>query len=555
MSVLKIFRSLFFVVVLSAPFSGALAASALPSPSSVDTPPTLPLLTQPQDQVSVKFDANGLSSLSWHGIEFFYKNTLWLNWVKMLQPDGSLADADLSSTTSVDAANRTVTQKFSWGLLRCAFSTNANFAFIDVTITNSSSTTLDQFCLTLAELKFPAQPAEFSSGNPMLASNIGAPTIITESFGSGVMALTNEDVSQPLMVGFPWKLDSAGTVFPLNVNTGQNYMYPTSLPDIERQIPAGGSLQFRLALRFGPAGTNAYALASDIYEKFAQTFLFQNRWQDHRSIAGLFLASSADGWPKNPRGFFNDPSVDVTTPSGLADFKNRLMNYADTSIAIMRDMNAQGMITWDAEGEQFPHAISYIGDPRLVEKLAPEMSGVIDDYFKKFRDAGFRVGMTLRPQQLVLSADGASATQNEVANPAALLVDKIAYAKNRWSATLFYIDSNGDQNSPVDAQVISRVMAANPDVLLIPEHKTTAYYGMSAPFSALTQGVACTPPDTRLIYPKAFSAIFVPDGDIAGNWTQLVDGVRQGDILLFRGWFNSNENQQVKSIYQQAAAQ
>ena len=33
-------------------------------------------------------------------------------------------------------------------------------------------------------------------------------------------------------------------------------------------------------------------------------------------------------------------------------------------------MNAQGMITWDIEGQQFRHATTYIGDPRLVETLA-----------------------------------------------------------------------------------------------------------------------------------------------------------------------------------------
>ena len=51
-------------------------------------------------------------------------------------------------------------------------------------------------------------------------------------------------------------------------------------------------------------------------------------------------------------------------------------------------MNAQGMITWDIEGQEYPHATSYIGDPRKVSLLAPEMEPMADAYFAKFRRGG-----------------------------------------------------------------------------------------------------------------------------------------------------------------------
>ena len=183
------------------------------------------------------------------------------------------------------------------------------------------------------------------------------------------------------------------------------------------------------------------------------------------------------------------------------------------------------------------------------------MSGILDEYFQKFRDAGLRIGMTLRPQQLLLSEDHSSAYQKEVDDPAALLIDKIAYAKKRWGATLFYIDSNGDKNDPLDAKAIARVVAAHPDVLLIPEMESMEYYRVTAPYNQLNQGFIATPENVRAAYPKAFGVICVNDGDLDGKHDVLVNSVRRGDILLFRGWFDSAENAKVKSIYDEASAQ
>jgi hypothetical protein len=216
-------------------------------------------------------------------------------------------------------------------------------------------------------------------------------------------------------------------------------------------------------------------------------------------------------------------------------------------------MNSQGMITWDIEGEQFPHATTYIGDPRMAEQLAPEITGAVDEYFKRFRDAGLRVGVTIRPQQLVLAADGKSATQQEVADPAKQLMEKIAYAKNRWGATLFYIDSNGDPNFPTDAAAIERIATAFPDVLLIPESQNLRYYATTAPYDELRRGIESTSSTTRLVYPQAFSVINIADIDSASHHDALLDGVRRGDILLYHAWFDDPMNAAVKQIYDEAA--
>ena len=55
------------------------------------------------------------------------------------------------------------------------------------------------------------------------------------------------------------------------------------------------------------------------------------------------------------------------------------------------------VIVWDLEGQEKPHCISYVGDPRKLPQVAPEMDRFADAFMKKFRDAGFRTGLTLRP--------------------------------------------------------------------------------------------------------------------------------------------------------------
>jgi hypothetical protein len=237
----------------------------------------------------------------------------------------------------------------------------------------------------------------------------------------------------------------------------------------------------------------------------------------------------------------------VTTPAGLAVFRTRVLAWADQSVAILKDLNAQGMITWDIEGEQFPHPTTYLCDPRVLAQAAPEMEPIADEYFRKFTSAGLRVGVCVRPQTLTLTGQGAS--QDPAADPAQVLIDKIAYAKSRWGASIFYIDSNGDPNVPLDADIIQRVAATHPDVLLVPEHENTRYYAYSAPYRELRQDQVATPDEARAAYPSAFGVIYVADGNMGRYFNDLVTAVRHGDILMTRAWFADSANADVKRVY------
>ena len=519
----------------------------------------IPLVGEPLSMLAaasaaIAFDGSGPSSFKYNGVEFLQSGWCHVNYTEFTDEDGSKTSGDNSTVRRVDSGSGTVFESYPWGRVTYQFETAGARIHISVSIHNDSAKTLSSFGMALTTLKFPSKPAEYDGSTPVLGHNVGDPTALSMSYGSGALVLANEDVTQPLLVGFPWALDRPrSTVFPIQVNTGRNGMYPDSLPFIDRPIASGATLSFNLSLRFGSRGSTVETLASDIFRKFAAAFPHQLKWDDRRSIGMLILANSAGGYATNPRGWFNDSSIDVTTPSGIAAFQQRLLDYADGSIAILKAMNSQGMITWDIEGEQFPHAISYIGDPRIATTLAPELNGVVDQYFKKFRDAGLRVGLTLRPQRLVLSSDGESATQNEVSDPAQLLIDKISYARNHWGCTLFYIDSTGDMSDPVDAAFIERATGAFQDVLLMPENKNTRYYAYTAPYTELRAGFTSTPARVQRAYPAAFSLINTADGDLDAKRDALRAAVKRGDILLYRAWFNDPDNVKVKALYGAAA--
>ena len=213
-------------------------------------------------------------------------------------------------------------------------------------------------------------------------------------------------------------------------------------------IKPGVSKTFNISLRFGPAGARVQDLSGDVLERYAGKYPFQMNWKDRRPIGAIFLASSGINVATNPRRWImNEGKIDITSDQGKAAFRDALLKMADNSIKVLKDANAQGMITWDPEGQEFLESC-YYGDPRLTPVLAPETEvkddqgmTAIDEYFDKFRRAGLKVGVCLRPQQITMvngkPVQGAADNQHA----AEVLKDKLAYAKKRWGCTLFYIDS------------------------------------------------------------------------------------------------------------------
>lgn len=499
------------------------------------------------DDARIALAAAGLQSLVYGQHEYVADGQFRLNRVEFRTSRGTIAGSTRGAC-AMNYGQRQLTCQYPWGSIAVSYDAAANRVSLSITTTNRSPNALTALYLEPLTLKLPEKPREYDGSTPLLAANIGEPAVVRLTAAQTTVALVNEGEG-PLMTGFPFAADRPGSMklFPLRVNTGIDPSYPDSLPPVMRVIAPGKTDAYRLSIRFGTPTMNAYDFASDVYKRFAQIHPFRLDWVDRRPIASLILGTTATNWSTNPRGWLLDRSIDVTNEAGIRDFHRRVMEWADNSIAVMRRMNAQGMITWDIEGEEFPQPTTYIGDPRALSSLAPEMNGIADQYFRKFRDAGFKVGICIRPQELTPGPN--RLIQNDVANAAKVLKAKIAYARERWGATLFYVDSNGDTNNPISSEIFDEVAAAYPDVLLIPEHHTLAYYGTTAPYRELRLGFATSPAIAKKVYPRAFSVINTADGNIDDQWDQLKHAVSQGDVLMFRGWFDDPSLRKIKALY------
>jgi len=268
-------------------------------------------------------------------------------------------------------------------------------------------------------------------------------------------------------------------------------------------------------------------------------------WKDRRPVGILFLASNFHASKTNPRGWFNNPLLDVIGTNGTENFRNALMEYTDRSISILKRTGAQGVIVWDVEGEQYPHKTTFIGDPRLVDRLAPEMAPVADEFFARLRNAGFRVGVTVRPQQLVFDPS-ALPHQTEVLNTRALLRDKIDYATKRWGTTLYYVDSTGGIRRPDEAWQMRCLAEERPDVLLIPEHYYLPYWAFSAPYETLRGNPAASSHEKQKLFPGTFRALEIDDAGAPPE--RIAAASLRGDILLYRAWGWSPECQLLENL-------
>jgi hypothetical protein len=508
-----------------------------------------------QNAVTIVPGSNGLSSLQYGGSEFLGNGDFRVNGILLQHNDLPPYYAPSTGTVDMDQKRLVLNLRYNWGTVAVSYAiTGARLQMTIVTTNNSSDTIVGVFYEPLG-LRFPTAVKEYDGTDPLLADNLNAPGIVGMSYATGTLALVNEDVERPLEIGFPWAWDKpANTFFPLRINTNHDQMYPSFSPTINRPIPPGSSDTYQISLRFGPAGTSAADLAADVSASYAALYAPTVHWTDRRPVGVLVLATSDAGFRTNPRGWFLDPTVDVTTTAGIAAFQARVLRYADTSIAYLKAMNAQGMITWDIEGEQYAQPTSYACDPRQLANLAPEMNGVVDLYFRKFRDAGLRVGVCVRPQDLVIGPGG-TAAQQDVSTPSSILIAKIKYAKDRWGATLFYVDSNGGPNDPMDPDVFRKVAAAFPDILLVPEHSSPKYWAYTAPGVGLRDGVAGTPDSARKLYPNAFSMLYTLDGPIASRFADLVQSVARGDVIMFKAWFDDEPaNKLLQEIQQQATS-
>lgn len=256
-------------------------------------------------------------------------------------------------------------------------------------------------------------------------------------------------------------------------------------------------------------------------------------WPDRRAIGMVMLANFKE-WT----------GTDNYMNEGVP-FEEWIVSNAHNIAATLKSINAQGFIVWDSEGQKFPHPYSYIGDPRLT----PER---IDTFFTILKAAGFRAGVTLRPDEIRWEGGW---PKHYTTNPLPDLVAKIDHARKKWGCTLFYVDSNvgvglpiGVDNSIGAGQLMPSMLFAAlhemyPDCLFIPEWHNKEY----EPYSALywhkswsnnTRGLAV-----------------IDCGDTWWSQEWLNNSVRQGHILMGRVFWNqAPELERIKLAYESITA-
>lgn len=499
-----------------------------------------------------------------------------------LMTDGPYDWGESNLGRSWNAVNHTWTYQFPWGHIAVEFANAADKLDMTVTTVNhpSSGIIFDGANIYPFVLHFPQLPRGFANPSyEQLAFNTTAPSVILADFGSGEVAAVNPGAYKPVYSGYQ-PTSPADAYFPIMSGTSIDGM-ATFFPHNDRPVTPGQTDVFTISLRFASSGTPAVTLAQDAYQCWARVWPAKLAWSDRRIIGTAYLASSPSGdpnrpggYPNNPRRYFNDSNAndfDVRTVAGLSKFQDRILQQAQSNVDNLRKLGAQGLITWDIEGEAYPQPTSYACAPDQIAELAPEMESVVtsdssrysgmrldDAYFSIMHDAGFRVGVCVRPQHYTLNADG---TASQIYLPdsqiAGELIRKMRYAHSRWGATLFYVDSDVETNGAnLDAGIFKQIAAALPDSLIIPEETTPKYYAYTAAFqSFLFHTDLGTPVDVYNYYAKAFSANLINDVDpnkLAEYRQQLTDAVRRGDILMVHADYWQGNNPTVVQMYMDA---
>ena len=491
------------------------------------------------------FSPDGLSSMSYHGAELLVKGPARVRYTSQ-KPDGTpatfLEDKDQHRKVEGD----TITREYEGLTVAMTARQKKDVLCLELTFKNTKDRALTDVAFQPFAVQFPRRPkgGRWKWGYTVTTDNEGEPGVVVADWGDAKLVACCDEVERPVTFGFEGNFGN-GAPNPLSISLAK--------------LGAGEKRTYHFSLRFGGPDADTLVMAKDVYEQFAKVYPDKLNWPDRRPIGALFLCRSASKWTTNPRGWFNDEKLDVTTPLGRQVFRDRLMKYAEGSIAVLKDVVAQGMILWDPEGQEMPHAISYLGDPRIISQAAPEMDAVADEFFRKFRAAELKVGVCIRPSRIVSNHKGGW-DHVQVEDHVAELADKIAYAKRRWGCTIFYMDTNVKWEKGMwqgnswllPSADLHKLAALHPDVLIFPEFGRFGYWGCCMPYGELRGGSVRTSDTIRAAYPGAGSTLAIGDGDYLGHWDGLLEGAIGGDIHLFRGWFGDPRNQLVKRLYQEA---
>jgi len=520
--------------------------------------------------VTVQFDKAGLSSLTWQGTEYLAEPTPEAATTGRTTGPGENEVVQLDrKPTSVahDPDRMASTWTYPWGVLEVSWQQSPMRLHGEFTLRSTAEGPIWDLRADLLRLQLPARPTNdwrWRNGRPLQASAPDDLHALIAQTGDATLAWVRTSDEPSFGVGFSKPHGKDGPA-------ASSYTAQLMIPG---ELEPGDEMAGRFELRFADGQQGVRDMAMDVIEAFRERYPVRLDWPDRRPIGRVFMSSSYHGHKSetNPRGWFNDPKIDVTTEQGRADFHKRVMDRADRVIEVSKKRNGQGVIVWDIEGQEYPHATSFIGDPRVLGELAPEMDAVADEFFKRIRGAGVRVGICIRPSHITISETEKTDKGKPVVrhvhggyDPLEELDAKIKLAKQRWGATIFYIDTNVWWTPGRDgkwrpdrlrSKILHQLYQRHPDILIVPEFQRLGYWGVMAGYMELRShafgNYASTPHRVLQVYPEAFGVISINEGKIEERWDELVASVKRGDILFYDAWWDPKVNQTVQEIYQDA---
>lgn len=477
-----------------------------------------------------------------------------------------------------DRETGTVDLTHAWGSWQVSYHPAPGRLDIEVAVTNGPTKALLNLNLWLTpDFAFPETPEGYAWSQGWgadIPAGDSAPPVAMADYGRGAVAALLPQRPEGVAAGF----------------RGKSRLYLTFA-----KIPAGETRRVRLSLRFGPGrttGKSGYELVRDIGDAFVARHPFTGpKWPDRRPIAAVHpssaeLGAGTRGVTANPRGWFfenQDKGFEVLTDSSRARFRELMLAYARTTVEGCREMNAQGIICWSMEGQEYPHTISYVGAPDRLAELAPEMDAIADEWFKVFTDAGLRIGLCVRPQELLphpghdpkappnqppykyMQREPRKADGSDDADAALATLDrKISYARKRWECTLFYVDSNVNSDYVKDPAtgkwkntrwevmpytIFQELSRRHPDCLILPEHETLLYWSCAVPITA-----GPTPALPRALWPDAFSVNLMQtfNRNRPQDLHSAEQCVLQGDPLIIHAGWKNPDNPVILEIYRRA---
>ena len=549
---------------------------------------------QPPAALTLQLTDQGVKSLTYGGVEYAdptgagvlgltggkrYGNL----WAPAVLDAHHSAEPFAAAPTATARQGATVTQTYPWGSLTATYAVKGDDLYVTATLSNASTTPIGWWKANLlalnARLVFDQKP--WDKVMPFGYSPTMHYDYRWAMWGGGSDGYETWNFTDPHVY---WWVDRAAPfeaapvkilfadldpkwqtgVYHLKTDHGDAWPVCAAAdgdPDGKVRVPPGGSDTARLVLRFRPVTESALTVCADGYEAFGRAYPRTVIWTDRRPIGTWFGCRGNSMGGTNPNGWFNDKAVNTLTAEGRAAFAKRLLAEVDTIIATLTETEAQGVLWWDVEGARWPQPITYIGDPRVLDpahpqhdQFAPELDTpvtyngkeqpLIDACFAKLRDAGFKTGVTIRPQ--LLAFGGGSPKQNYPPDAGQVLLDKVAYARQRWRCTLFYVDSISEWFGNWD---LEKVVAKYPDVLLMPEWGRTRSYRHSSPFSytRFTGFYRGVPAEMQACWPDAFCCM--GNVDYNKNYDDALAAVKAGNLQMFNCWYLSDEAKKIKQIY------